>query len=80
MPIDVHAHVTIDPGGQLARAAAAGVERTVLLSSRVHPEGAESPAQVRAEFARLRAVIGGAANARDEYEIAMKELRRALDE
>ncbi len=79
MPIDVHAHVTIDPAGQLARAAGAGVEQTVLLSTRVHPEGAETPAQVRAEFARLSAVIGGAANARDEYEIAMQELRRALD-
>jgi len=79
VPIDVHAHVTIDPAGQLARAAAAGVERTVLLSTRVHPEGAETPAQVGAEFARLGAVVSGAANARDEYEIAMEELRRTLD-
>jgi len=77
--VDVHAHVTNDPAGQLERATRAGVDRTVLLSTRVHPEAAETPDQVRAEFARLGAVIGGAASSRQVYQAAMDELRLALN-
>jgi uncharacterized protein len=50
-----------------------------LLSTRIHPEAAENLDQVRAEFARLGAVVGGAANSRQEYQSAMNELRLALD-
>ncbi len=79
MTIDVHAHVTNDVTGQLERSTRAGVNRTVLLSTRVHPEAAETPEEVRAEFARLGAVIGGAVNARQVYQAGMDELRLALD-
>lgn len=55
MTIDIHAQVTVDPAAHLQRAALADVGLTVLLSTRVHPETAKSPAEVRAEFARLSA-------------------------
>ncbi|WP_433563803.1 amidohydrolase family protein [Nocardia sp. CA-151230] len=79
MVTDVHAHVTADPAAQLARAKQAGVDRTVLLSTRVHPERARTLDEVRAEFARLTAVIGGADAAADEVRTAMDEVLRALD-
>ncbi|MGW4242323.1 amidohydrolase family protein [Nocardia sp. NPDC004722] len=79
MVTDVHAHVTVDTAAQLARAEAAGVDRTVLLSTRVHPERAHTLAEVRAEFARLTAIVGGAAAAEDEVRTAMGEVLRALD-
>ncbi len=79
MTIDVHAHVTNDVTGQLARSTRAAVDQTVLLSTRVHPEAARTPDQVRAEFGRLGTVIGGAANSRQEYPAGMDELRLALD-
>ncbi|MTE14668.1 amidohydrolase family protein [Nocardia aurantiaca] len=79
MVTDVHAHVTVDSAAQLARAKAAGVDRTVLLSTRVHPERARTLDAVRAEFARLTAVIGGADAAPDEVRAAMGEVLRALE-
>jgi uncharacterized protein len=75
---DIHAHVTTDVPAQLARARAAGVERTVLLSTRVHPEAATTNAELRAEFARFTAVIGGEAAAEAEVRAAMAEVRAAL--
>jgi uncharacterized protein len=76
---DVHAHVTVDVPAQLARARRAGVERTVLLSTRVHPEAPTTMAGLRAEFGRLTAVIGGAVAPRAEFLAAVAELGRALD-
>ena len=40
MIIDIHAHLWADPAAQRARAAVAGVDTTVLLSTRFHPESA----------------------------------------
>ncbi|MGV9833230.1 amidohydrolase family protein [Nocardia niigatensis] len=79
MVTDVHAHVTIDTAAQLARATRAEVDRTVLLSTRVHPERARTLDQTRGEFARLTAVIGGADAAEAEVRTAMGEVLRALD-
>jgi predicted TIM-barrel fold metal-dependent hydrolase len=79
MTIDVHAHVTVDPTSQLQRASRAGVDQTVLLSTRVHPEAADSPEQVRAEYSRLTTVIGGGATSTKAFEAGMNELRLALD-
>lgn len=79
MVTDVHAHVTVDTAAQVARARAAGVDRTVLSSTRVHPERARDLVGVRAEFARLTAVVEGAAAAEDEVRAAMGEVLRALD-
>jgi hypothetical protein len=78
MTIDVHAHVTVAPTSQLHRGSRAGVDQTVLLSTRVHPEAADSPEQVRAEYSRLTTVIGGGATSTKAFETAMSELRPAL--
>jgi hypothetical protein len=77
--IDLHAHVTDDVPAQLARAGSAGLDRTVLLSTRVHPETPRTLNGIRAEFGRLATVIGGQSTAIDEHRRAHTELRRALD-
>ncbi|WP_037604412.1 amidohydrolase family protein [Streptacidiphilus rugosus] len=79
MIIDFHAHVTVDVPAQLARARRAGVTRTVLQSTRVHPEAPTTLDGLRAEFARLVGVVGGEAAAEEEFRAAMAELCAALD-
>ncbi|WP_327139263.1 amidohydrolase family protein [Nocardia sp. NBC_01327] len=76
---DIHAHVTTDPAAQVARARKAGVDRTVLLSTRIHPEAATTLEGVRAEFARLTAVVSGAAASVDEVRRATAEVIAALE-
>ncbi|MFJ3203015.1 amidohydrolase family protein [Streptomyces sp. NPDC086989] len=79
MIIDFHAHVTVDVPAQLARARQAGVGRTVLQSTRIHPEAPTTLDGLRAEFARLLAVVGGEAGHEDEFEAAVDELRDAVE-
>jgi predicted TIM-barrel fold metal-dependent hydrolase len=77
--VDIHAHVTTDVAAQLVRMDVAGVGRSVLLMTRVHPEAAPDLAALRAEFGRLAGVIGGRASPVDEYLAAMKEVVAALE-
>ncbi|MHA6761854.1 amidohydrolase family protein [Streptacidiphilus sp. PAMC 29251] len=79
MIIDFHAHVTVDVPDQLARARKAGVGRTVLQSTRIHPEAPTTLEGLRAEFARLVAVVGGEVSPEDEFHAAVDELCAALD-
>jgi predicted TIM-barrel fold metal-dependent hydrolase len=79
MATDLHAHVTVDLPTQLARARLAGVERTILVTTRTHPEAHSTLDGLRAEYARFSAVIGGAALPLDDFRVAMAELRAALD-
>ncbi|MDH6118106.1 amidohydrolase family protein [Kitasatospora sp. GAS204B] len=79
MIIDFHAHVTVDLPAQLARAREAGVGRTVLQSTRIHPEAPTTLDGLRAEFARLVAVIGGEISPEEEFRAAVDELCAALD-
>ncbi|MGH3273634.1 MAG: hypothetical protein ACRDNZ_04820 [Streptosporangiaceae bacterium] len=51
----------------------------MLISARVHPETATTPAQVRAEFGRLNAVVSGSAASSAGYQASMAELRIAMD-
>ena len=62
MIIDIHAHLWADPAAQRARAAVAGVDTTVLLSTRFHPESAVALDGLRREFARLLSGLDGGAN------------------
>ncbi|WP_329578780.1 amidohydrolase family protein [Kitasatospora sp. NBC_01250] len=78
MAFDVHAHVTTDLPAQLARARRAGVTRTVLLSTHVHPEASADLTDLRAEFARLGSVLGGERSSFDGYRTATAELTAAL--
>jgi predicted TIM-barrel fold metal-dependent hydrolase len=78
MMTDVHAHVTLDVPAQLARARRAGVERTVLMPTSVHPEAPSTNAALRAEFARLTNVIGGDALPDEIFHTAIDEVLRAV--
>ncbi|GAB2699857.1 amidohydrolase family protein [Kitasatospora kifunensis] len=78
MAVDVHAHVTVDLPAQLTRARRAGVTRTVLLSTHVHPEAATDLAGLRAEFGRLGGVLAGEQSSLDRYRAATAELTTAL--
>ena len=53
MIIDIHAHVWTDPAAQQRRAAEAGVDTDVLLSTRFHPEACTTITELTAEFGRL---------------------------
>jgi predicted TIM-barrel fold metal-dependent hydrolase len=75
---DVHAHVTLDVPAQLSRARQAGVERTVLMPTSVHPEAAQTREELRAEFARLSHVIGGAALPAEVFRSAIDEVLSAV--
>ncbi|KAA2258049.1 amidohydrolase family protein [Solihabitans fulvus] len=79
MAFDLHAHVTVDVPAQLARARRAGVTRSVLLGTRVHPEAASTLDEVRAEFARLGTVIGGVQAPLADVAGAFAEVRAAVD-
>jgi uncharacterized protein len=76
--IDIHAHLTTDLDAQLRRARQAGIEQTVLLSTRVHPEQARTIAEVREEFARLGSLVAGGQSAASSYAVADRELSGAL--
>ncbi|MEV6769813.1 amidohydrolase family protein [Nocardia sp. NPDC051030] len=79
MTIDIHAHVTDDLEQRLAADQQAGIDLTVLLSTRVHPERARTPAEVRAEFAALQNVIAGTPVDATAFTGPAEELRAALD-
>jgi predicted TIM-barrel fold metal-dependent hydrolase len=59
MIIDSHAHVILPVEQQLALMESAGVERTVLFSTRVHPEQAADLEAFEQEMATLFAIISG---------------------
>lgn len=79
MIVDLHAHVTVDVPAQLARARRAGVDRTVLLTTRIHPETQTTLEGLRAEFARLGTVLSGGSSPMAEYREASAEQHRAID-
>ncbi len=79
MAIDIHAHVTTDLAAQLARARDAGVGRTILLSTRTHPEAYSTMEGLRAEYERFNAVIAGQRLPVDDFRRAMTELCDAVD-
>lgn len=78
MTIDLHAHVTVDVPDQLARAASAGVELTVLQATRIHPEARTTLPRLRTEVARLQQAIGGHAASLRTYRQSLAEVRDAI--
>jgi uncharacterized protein len=77
--IDIHAHVTADLEQRLAEDARVGIDLTVLLSTRVHPERARTLDEVRIEFAALQRVVNGTAVDASAFTGPADELREALD-
>ncbi|MHA7984764.1 amidohydrolase family protein [Rathayibacter sp. CAU 1779] len=79
MTIDIHAHVTDDLDARLTADLHAGIDLTVLLSTRVHPERAHTVEEVQTEFRSLQNVIAGEAVDPNEFAAPAMELRTALD-
>lgn len=80
MIIDIHAHVWDDPGAQRRREAEAGVDTTVLLSTRFHPESCNTLEELSVEFGRLLAGLDerGGSDTADPFVAATDELLSAL--
>jgi predicted TIM-barrel fold metal-dependent hydrolase len=74
MIIDSHAHVILPVEQQFALMESAGIERTVLFTTRVHPERAANLDAFEEEMALLHAIIAGHMNH------ALESLKRAVDE
>jgi predicted TIM-barrel fold metal-dependent hydrolase len=79
MIIDIHAHMTTSLTDQIKRARDAGVDRTVLLSTRQHPEQARTLEDLRAEWGGLSRVISGASSPDEWFRAATAELLAGLD-
>ena len=78
MIIDSHAHVILPVEQHLALMERAGVERTVLFTTRVHPERAADLNAFEQEMALLQAIIAGQANyalasMKDAFQDAVQE-------
>lgn len=73
MIIDIHAHVWTDPAAQQRRAAEAGVDTDVLLSTRFHPEACTTITELTAEFGRLLDGLDGQGVPADPFEHATAE-------
>lgn len=74
MIIDGHAHVILPVEQQLALMESAGVERTALFMTRVHPEQAADLDAFEKEMAMLSAIIAGQLNnALESFERAVQE-------
>ena len=67
MIIDSHAHVILPVEQHLALMESAGVERTVLFTTRVHPERAADLKEFEQEMALLQTIIAGQVNPTLEF-------------
>jgi len=74
MIIDGHSHVILPAQKHIQWMNEAGVEKTILFSTIVHPETAADFSGLRKEMQRLNAIISGDANA------AVAARRKALKE
>lgn len=80
MIIDIHAHVWDNLAAQHSRAQKAGIDMSVLLSTRFHPENCTDLPQLKVEFGRLLDGLDGqSGGGEDPFTASMFELNRALD-
>jgi len=79
MIIDGHAHVILPVEQQLALMESAGVERTILFMTRVHPEQAANLDAFEKEMDMLSAILAGQLNnALESFERAVQEHIRVV--
>lgn len=74
MVIDGHAHVMLPPGRQLAMMAEAGIDRTILFTSMVHPETAKDLIGFETELNKLYDILQGVKSPLQERIHAIEEL------
>jgi len=80
MYIDMHSHVHIPTGLQLANLDAAGIQTAVVFVSRPHPERAHTLEEFKREFAVLASATSGTESSAASYETALGELDTAVEE
>lgn len=79
MIIDGHSHVTFPVEGHIQEMNRAGVDKTILFSTSLHPEQANSTEEVKAAMQYLNAVLAGKKGSMTELRQKInKELRDAI--
>jgi len=79
MIIDGHSHVILPVQKQIELMNEAGVNKTVLFSTSLHPETATDFSDLRKEMQRLNEIIGGNANAIEARFAATKEQKASIN-
>ncbi|MCE5284477.1 MAG: amidohydrolase family protein [Pelosinus sp.] len=80
MIIDSHAHVILPPERQLALMKDAGVNRTILFSTTIHPETKTNMADFEAELNQLYDILNGVKNPLQERVRSLAELAEVVKE
>ena len=78
MIIDGHSHVVLPTEKHIALMDEAGVDKTVLFSTLVHPEKAGDLEQLNAEMQALDEILSGKRNAAQARTVALQELHTAI--
>jgi predicted TIM-barrel fold metal-dependent hydrolase len=78
MVIDSHAHVMLPEKRQLELMKEAGIDRTILFSSSIHPETANSIETFEIELNKLYDILNGVKNPVDERIHAIEELAKVV--
>lgn len=78
MVVDSHAHVMLPPERQIQLMTEAGVDRTILFTSTIHPETAVSLESFEAELNKLYNILNGLTNPFNERIRAIEELSAVI--
>ena len=78
MIIDSHAHVMLPEERQLELMKEAGIDRTILFSSTIHPETSNSIETFETELNKLYDILNGVKNPVDERIHAIEELAKVV--
>lgn len=78
MVIDSHAHVQLPPERQLRQMREAGIDKTVLFTTTMHPEKAASLDEFATELEKLYAILNGEKNPIVERRQAIAELAAVI--
>ena len=78
MIIDGHSHVVLPVEKHIALMDEAGIDKTVLFSTLIHPEKAADMEHLKAEMSALNEIITGKRNAGEARVKAMEELNAAI--
>lgn len=79
MVIDSHAHVMLPPERHIQQMQEAGIDKTVLFTSTIHPETSTSLGAFSAELNKLYGILSGAKNPVAERKHAINELVKVTE-
>jgi len=78
MIIDSHVHVILPLSGLLNTMDQAGIDRTILFPTVVHPERASDLLSLKQELQVLNGILGGQVSSLEAYRTAMEELLHSI--